>query len=132
MTGGSPSPVGRWPSVPPGGRLVAIAPDLMDRGRISSARPDVVFLGGPAELAGLGPDDVALVDLGRPAVLEAVGTCPAHVVGFVAHVDGARSAAAVTAGVDEVLPRSVFFRRLAAPAGSTGPDGGDGPPSGGR
>jgi len=132
VTAGSGAAPGDWPSVPAGGRLVAVAPDLMDRSRIIAARPDVVFLPGPAALAGLGPDDVALVDLGRPAVLEAAAASPARVVGFVAHVDEARATAAVAAGVDEVLARSVFFRRLAAPAGSTGPAGGDGPPSGGR
>ena len=128
---------GRWPAVPDGGRLVAVAPDLMDRGRIAAARPEVVFLAGPGVLGELGPDDVALVDLGRPGVLDAVAACPAHVVGFVAHVDGGGIDAAVAAGAAEVLARSVFFRRLVAggpldPPGPAGGVDGDGRAPGGR
>ena len=107
---------GAWPAVGVGGRLVALVTDLMDRSRISAARPEVNFLRGPAELAGLGEHDVVLVDLGRIGVIEALAGCRAVVVGFVAHVDDATAAAATAAGVGEVLARSVFFRRLANPS----------------
>lgn len=98
--------------MPAGGRLVAVVPDLMDRSRVAAARPDVVFLARPADLAGLDPADVALVDLGRPGVLAAIGGCRATVIGFVAHVDHDRAAEAAGAGVQQVLARSAFFRRL--------------------
>ena len=107
---------GAWPAVGPGGRLVALVTDLMDRSRISAARPEVSFLRGPAELAGLGEHDVALVDLARPGVIEALGGCRALLIGFVAHVDEVTASAATAAGVAEVLARSVFFRRLANPS----------------
>ena len=66
---------GAWPTVGAGGRLVALVTDLMDRSRISAARPEVSFLRGPVELAGLGEHDVVLVDLGRIGVIEALAGC---------------------------------------------------------
>lgn len=101
-----------WPAVPAGGRLVALVPDLMDRSRISAGLATVDFLAGPVALADLGPLDVVLVDLGRAGVLQAVAGCAAQVVGFVSHVDEDLAQQARSAGVAEVLARSVFFRRL--------------------
>lgn len=101
--------------VPPGGCLVALVTDLMDRSRITSARPEVTFLARPSQLADLGENDVVLVDLGRRGVIDAVAGCRARTIGFVAHVEEATAAAATAAGVHEVLARSVFFRRLASP-----------------
>lgn len=112
MTEPEPEPGSSWPPVPTGGRLVALVPDLMDRSRISAGLATVEFLAGPAALADLGPLDVALVDLGRPGVLQAVAGCVAQVVGFVSHVDEDLAQQARSAGVAEVLARSVFFRRL--------------------
>ena len=72
----------------------------------------VDFLAGPVALADLGPLDVVLVDLGRAGVLQALAGCAAQVVGFVSHVDEDLAQRARSAGVAEVLARSVFFRRL--------------------
>ncbi len=106
-----------WPEVADGARLVAFVPDLMDRSRIRSARPDVRFLISPAELDSLDVADVALVDLGRPAVRSRLATCPARIIGFVAHVEEDVAAQARRDGAQEVLARSVFFRRLRGPVG---------------
>ena len=43
---------------------------------------------------------------------ERLGAVGAHTVGFAAHVDEELMAAASAAGCDEVLARSVFFRRF--------------------
>ena len=112
MTEPEPEPDSSWPRVPAGGRLVALVPDLMDRSRISAGLATVEFLAGPPALADLGPLDVVLVDLGRAGVLQAVAGCAALVVGFVSHVDEDLAQQARSAGVAEVLARSVFFRRL--------------------
>lgn len=112
MTEPEPEPGSSWPPVPAGGRLVALVPDLMDRSRISAGLATVDFLAGPVALADLGPLDVVLVDLGRAGVLQALAGCAAQVVGFVSHVDEDLAQQARSAGVAEVLARSVFFRRL--------------------
>jgi hypothetical protein len=129
-----PAPSGTgWPAVPPGGRLLALVGDLMDRSRVAAARPDAVFLpaGAPGlrGLTGLQPADVVLVDIGRAGVIEAAAGCSARLIGFVAHVDTATAEAARDGGI-EVLARSAFFRRLGRTGGSE-PDGGDGGPAGG-
>jgi hypothetical protein len=90
--------------------VVAVAPDLMDRSRITSAVPGVRFV-TPGELAAVDAD-VLLLDLSRPGVLELVGSLTARTVGFCPHVDDELAARAREAGCDEVLARSVFFRRL--------------------
>jgi hypothetical protein len=91
--------------------VVAYAPDLMDRSRISAAVPGVRFVDGPADLVGTDAE-VVLVDLGRAGVLDVLPRIEARTVGFASHVDGETIAAAEAAGCDEVLPRSRFFRRL--------------------
>ena len=53
-----------------------------------------------------------VVDLSRPGVLEVLGDIGVRTVGFAAHVEEELMAAASTAGCDEVLARSVFFRRF--------------------
>jgi len=45
-------------------------------------------------------------------VLDVLGDVGARTVGFAAHVDEELIAAASAAGCDEVLARSVFFRRF--------------------
>jgi len=45
-------------------------------------------------------------------VLDVLGDVGARTVGFAAHVDEELMAAASAAGCDEVLARSVFFRRF--------------------
>ena len=90
--------------------VVAFAPDLIDQSRLRAAGV-VRFVRTPDQLtdedAGL-----VLVDLSRSGVLDVVGRLGARVVGFVPHVDEELARSAVAAGCDEVLPRSVFFRRI--------------------
>jgi DNA-binding NarL/FixJ family response regulator len=98
-------------------QVVAFAPDLMDRSRISAAAPTARFARTPAELPDLAEEagaDVVLIDLGRPGVLDVVAAVAAPVVGFGSHVDRDVLAAARAAGCDEVLARSAFFGGLAA------------------
>jgi len=92
-------------------RVVAFVPDLMDRSRIAAAVPDVVFVREAADLVGE-QADVVVLDAGRPGVLDVVPSLRCRIVAFGSHVDTALLEAARAAGVDEVLPRSAFFRRL--------------------
>jgi len=96
--------------------VVAFVPDLMDRSRVSAAVRGVAFVGRPDQLAAAaGVEDIALVDLGRAGVLEALPALVAsgvRVIAFGAHVDGDTLDAARAAGCEEVLARSVFFRTL--------------------
>ena len=87
-------------------RVCALVSDLMDRSKITSAIPGVVFaLDGNA--------DVVIVDIGRSAQMvpeiraEMPGT---RIVCFGPHVDDAAADAARAAGADVVIPRSRFFR----------------------
>lgn len=91
--------------------LAVYAPDLMDRSRIASAHPEAEFVSAPTGLIGTDAE-VCYVDLNRPGVLEVVPDLEARVVGFVRHDDQATIEAATRAGCDEVVVRSVFFRRL--------------------
>jgi hypothetical protein len=94
--------------------VFAVAPDLMDRGRIDAARPakDVVHVRFDAAVEQATAGDVVLVDLGRaPADIAPLVVTGARIVGFAAHVDDATLAEAAGLGV-EALPRSVFFRRV--------------------
>jgi hypothetical protein len=93
--------------------IVAFAPDLMDQSRIRAAHPDVVFVRRLDALADAAAR-LVLLDLGRPGALDAVAAIDAPVIGFGSHVDDELLAAARAAGCTEVLPRSVFFRRLAS------------------
>jgi len=92
--------------------VIAFAPDLMDRSRISAALPHAEFVATVDQLTRAGPEALLLVDLGRAGVLEAIPTLVAPVVGFASHVDEALLVAAREAGCAAVLPRSRFFRRL--------------------
>ena len=91
-------------------RVVAWVPDLLDRSRFG---PGTRFVTRPEELASV-PADVVIVDLNRLDDLERVGAVSGRLLGFASHVDDDRLAAARSAGFDEALPRSVFFRRLPA------------------
>lgn len=90
-------------------RVAAYVPDLMDRSRFGGI-DDVEFVGSPADLAAVDAE-VVVVDLSRPGVLDAL---PGGVrtIGFGSHVDRELLASARAAGVDEVMPRSEFFRRI--------------------
>lgn len=96
-------------------RVLAYVPDLMDRSRLARlGSVEVVDVARPTDLpAEVRPGDLVVVDLGRPGVLEVVGSLSAPVVGFASHVDAELLAAARAAGCDEVLPRSRFFASLA-------------------
>jgi DNA-binding NarL/FixJ family response regulator len=91
-------------------RVCALVSDLMDRSKITSAIPEVVFtLDATA--------DVVIVDIARSAQLvpEIRAEMPAtRIVCFGPHVDDEAADAARAAGADVVLPRSRFFRDPAA------------------
>lgn len=71
-----------------------------------------------ADLSGLGPEALVLVDLNHPSgAVEAIralkGTDPApRVIAFGSHVDAERLKAAREAGADKILARSAFTARL--------------------
>jgi hypothetical protein len=95
-------------------RIVAYVPDLMDRSRISAvAGSSVAFVATPAALLEAATDaDLAIVDLGRPGVLELLPEISIPSIGFASHVDRDLIAAAHAARCDQVLARSAFFGRL--------------------
>jgi hypothetical protein len=95
-------------------RVCALVSDLMDRSKISAAVSDVEFVRTADACADA---DVVVVDLARfgdqvVAVRAAAPT--ARLVCFGPHVDEDGAAAANAAGADRVLPRSQFFRDVAA------------------
>lgn len=94
--------------------IVALVPDLMDRSRLSSAvEQPVVFVRSIDDVPG--DATVVLVDLARGFDLEALRRVvpDARIIAFGPHVDTAALEQARAAGVDEVLPRSQFFRDVA-------------------
>ncbi|MEJ7844963.1 MAG: hypothetical protein WKF93_04915, partial [Acidimicrobiales bacterium] len=95
-------------------RVSAFVPDLMDRSKLARIGGDVAVdvVGSAAALDG--GADVVVVDLGRPAALDAVRALreagsTARIVGFGSHVEREVLAAAKAAGCDRVLARSAFF-----------------------
>lgn len=90
-------------------RVVAFAPDLMDQSKLKAA--GVEMIRSLAALADVEADRV-LLDLSRPGALGAVAGIDAEVIGFGPHVDDDLLEAGRSAGCADVLPRSVFFRRL--------------------
>lgn len=106
-----------------GRSVLAYAPDLMDRSRLTAAVAGLRVAPTPAalvELAGAelerGDGVVVLVDLSRRGVLDAVRVLAGRgvrVVGFAPHVDDALLAAGRDAGA-EVLARSRLFARVRA------------------
>ena len=95
-------------------RIVAYVPDLMDRSRITAAGgAEITFVARPEDLpAAAAGADLAVLDLGRPGVLEQVSKLPVPSIGFASHVDRPLMAAATEAGTERVLARSAFFSRL--------------------
>jgi hypothetical protein len=92
-------------------RVLAYVPDLMDRSKLAVLPDEVVFVRALDALGAAEPGDVVLLDISRgslPDLADGVRS-----IGFGSHVDDDARDAARAAGVDEVLPRSVFFRRLA-------------------
>jgi hypothetical protein len=101
--------------------VVALVTDLMDQAKVRGACPDTRFVRqvSPDALAGA---DVVVVDLARHG--DAIATIraelpTARIVGFGPHVDDDAAAAAVADGADAVLPRSRFFRDVAAAIAAT-------------
>jgi D-arabinose 1-dehydrogenase-like Zn-dependent alcohol dehydrogenase len=96
--------------------VVAYVPDLMDRSKVAAAGAAVSFVATPAALVEAAPGaTVAVVDLGRPGAVDALPALVAtgvRVVAFGSHVDRDTLDAARSAGCQEVLPRSAFFRDL--------------------
>ena len=94
--------------------IAALVPDLMDQSRIRSGLGEAVTFIRKIDAIGEldPPPDTVVVDLRRPGVIEACAGIGAHVIGFGPHVDDDLLAAATDAGIDEVLPRSVFFSRV--------------------
>ena len=99
--------------------VLAYAPDLMDRSRITAAAGGgVVFVPSPAELPGAARGSgvgVVVVDLSRHGVLEVLADVAAtgvRLIGFGSHVDHELLEAAGRAGCTEVMARSAFFHRL--------------------
>lgn len=89
--------------------IAAFVPNLMDRSRFGGSK--VVFVSSANAVIETGAE-VLIVDLDRcddPAAYRLDGI---SVIGFGSHVDVASADAAREAGFDEVLARSVFFRRL--------------------
>jgi CheY-like chemotaxis protein len=107
-------------------RILSVVPDLFFATRIAAVAEAVGATltaaepGAALAAAQADPPDLLVLDLHAPgdpfalvralradAVLRGV-----PVVGFYSHVDGAIRDAALAAGVDDVLPRSAFTRRL--------------------
>ena len=113
-------------------RVVAVVPDLFFATRISATAAQVgVRLDLPPSGAALeaaleairaAAPALVILDLHAPgdplALARALRADPAtrtlRVIGFYSHVDRALRAAALEAGLDEVLPRSAFTARLPA------------------
>jgi len=107
-------------------RIVLLTPDLFFETRVCTAAAQLgtaVSLATAATLVTAMRDtspDRVLVDLHAPGAIEAIraakadtALAPVPVTGFYSHVDDATRAAALAAGADEALPRSVFTVRLA-------------------
>lgn len=89
-------------------KTAALIPNLFDRSRFGGK---VTFIDTAADVEGLEVERV-IVDLDRCEDLASFRLDGLHVVGFGPHVDSGLYQRAVDAGFDEVMPRSVFFRRL--------------------
>jgi hypothetical protein len=95
-------------------KVVAFAPDLMDRSKLA-ASGNVTFAARPGELAELAAAhgaDLVVVDLTRPGVLDALADVGVPVVGFSNHTNRGVMDAARAAGAQQVMARSAFFSRL--------------------
>jgi len=111
-----------------GRRVVTLVPDLFFAARIGAAAKaldvavEQVAAARALDVCRVNPPDLVLLDLhaaGDPlAVARALKAEPATravpIAGFYSHVDEPLRRAALEAGVDQVLPRSVFTARLPA------------------
>ena len=93
--------------------VVVCAPELGDRSRFDAFEVHHVRNAQKlAEFSSHTEPDLVIVDLDRTADPIPFRIDNAHVVGFGSHVDTPRHDAALDAGYDAVMARSVFFRRL--------------------
>jgi len=101
-------------------RIAAFVPNIFDRSRFEGGpSTEVSFVDNAAALTDLDPD-LVLVDLDRcpdpadfaPDPAGPDGHTGSHVIGFGSHVDVDGQQRARELGFHEVVPRSVFFRRL--------------------
>ncbi len=88
--------------------VAAVIPNLMDRSRFGDR---VEFVASRAEALAAGAS-LVLVDLDRCGELAQYRIPDAYVIGFGPHVDIELHREALAAGYDEVLARSLFFKRL--------------------
>lgn len=88
--------------------IVALIPNLFDRSRFGGR---ATFVDDPDEAVTLNPS-LVIVDLDRCDDLAGFRIDGPRVIGFGPHVDTTIHREALEAGYDEVLPRSVFFKRL--------------------
>lgn len=119
-------------------RVVAVVPDLFFAARIAGTAERLgVALEMPAPAAAeetirRASPDLVILDLHAPgdplelarALRADDATRSVHVVGFYSHVDRELRAAALAAGLDQVLPRSAFTVRLPALLEGEGNTGG--------
>ena len=94
--------------------IVALVPELMDQSRLSAAVTDRIEFVRSIDPIKLVKADLVVVDLTRVDDLSAVRRAAPHsrIVAFGPHVDDAALEAARQAGIDEVMPRSRFFRQI--------------------
>jgi hypothetical protein len=95
-------------------KIVAYVPDLMDRSKVAAAA-DVTFVAQPGELAEAATAnraELAVVDVTRAGVVDALRAVPVPVLGFSKHTNREAIDAALAAGAQRVLARSAFFARL--------------------
>jgi hypothetical protein len=94
--------------------IVALVPDLMDQSRLSAAATGPIEFVRSIDSTRLVEADLVVVDLARVDDLSAVRRAAPHsrIVAFGPHVDDAALAAARQVGIDDVMPRSKFFRQI--------------------
>ncbi len=95
--------------------ILAFIPDLMDRSRLKGIQ-NIIFVTTPKELETAKSEDIVVVDLSRPFVMDAVANIkgrdnPPRIIGFGSHVDKEVLADARRLGCNQVLARSAFFTR---------------------
>lgn len=93
--------------------VAALIPNVMDRGKTLKVYPAIEWLSGDAGLRETSAD-LVLIDLKRVDDLTAAADVAGWTVGFAPHVEEDLLAQAADAGFDEVLPRSIFFKRVVA------------------
>ena len=88
-------------------RVAAFVANLLDRSRFDER---VAIVHSLDDLHSL-EVDLLFLDLSQSQVLDNIPSGP-RVIGFAPHVETELLEAAIAAGCDEALPRSLFFKRL--------------------